>query len=111
METTLGALSQEAPAFLHITERSHQGRPRKYSVYLGGHYEIVLMQAVNLLGLQRDSRVAPSKTDIRMVVVGFCEFTNLLNEAKRLPEILEPEIPFDPTSIVHQLPIWCLRVE
>jgi hypothetical protein len=89
----------------------HQGGPRKYSVYFGSHYEVVLMQPLNLLGLQRDSRIAPTKTDIWMVAFVFCEFTNLSDKAKRLPEILEPEVPLDPTSIVHQLPIWGLRVE
>ena len=77
-----------------ISRSVHQRGPRKYSVYLGGHYEVVLMQA-HLLGMERDSRVAPSKTDIRMVAFGFCDFTNLLDKAKRLPEILEPEVPLD----------------
>jgi len=104
-----GRLGQEGRALLQIKERLRG--PRKYSVYLTGQYEVVLMQALNLLGLERDSRVAPSKTDIRMVAFGFCEFTNLLDKAKRLPEILESEIPLDPTSIVHQLPIWDLHVE
>jgi len=104
-----GRLGQEGRALLQIKERLRG--PRKYSVYLTGQYEVVLMQALNLLGLERDSRVAPSKTDIRMVAFGFCEFTNLLDKAKRLPEILESEIPLDPTSIVHQLPVWGLSVE
>jgi hypothetical protein len=91
-------------------KRSRGGR-RKYSVYLGGHYEVVLMEALNLLGLQRDSRVAPTKTDIGMMTFGFCEFTNLLDKAKCFPEILEPEVPLDPTPVIHQLPIGGLRVE
>jgi hypothetical protein len=105
-----GFLGQKASALLNDTKRSPR-RPRKYLVYLAGHYEVVLMQPLNLLGLQRDSRIAPTKTDIGMMAFGFCEFTNLLDKAKRLPEILEPEVPLDSTSIVHQLPIWGLRVE
>jgi hypothetical protein len=100
---------QEEPALLHLTERSRG--PRKYSVYLGGHYEVVLMEAFNLLSLQRDIRVAPTKTDIGMMAFGFCEFTNFLDEAKCLPEILEPEVPLHPTGVVHQLPVWGLRAE
>jgi hypothetical protein len=79
--------------------------PRKYSVYLAGHYEVVLVQPINLLGLQRDSRVAPTKSDIGMMAFDFCKLTNLLDKAKCLSEVLEPEVPLDPTSIVHQLPI------
>src|SRR5207302_8958405 len=32
---------------------------------LGGHDEIVLMQTLDLLGLQRDRRIAPTEADVR----------------------------------------------
>ena len=41
------------------------------------------MQSLDLLGLQRDRRIAPTEADIRMMAFGFREFTNLLNKGKR----------------------------
>src|SRR5712671_3471026 len=60
--------------------RSRRGRPSEYAVDLGGHDEVVLMQSLDLLGLQRDRRIAPTEADIRMMAFGFREFTNLLNK-------------------------------
>jgi hypothetical protein len=72
-----------------MSRNIYRGDPREYAVYFGSHYEVVLVQTLNLLGLQRDSRVAPAKTDIGVMAFGFCEFTNLLDKTKCLPEILE----------------------
>src|SRR5260221_14298517 len=47
--------------------RSRRGRPSEYAVNLGGHDEVVLMQPLDLLGLQRDRRIAPTEADIRMM--------------------------------------------
>src|SRR5262245_57729049 len=94
-----------------ISVNVHRGALGKYSVYFPGHYEVVLVQPLNLLGLQRDNRVAPAKTDTGMMAFGFCEFTNLLDKAECLSEILEPKAPLDPTSVIRQLPFWGLRVE
>ena len=58
------------------------------------------MQPMDLLGLQRDRRIAPTEADIRMMAIGFREFTNLLNEAKRLPEIAKSETPLDVVSFL-----------
>jgi hypothetical protein len=69
------------------------------------------MQSLNLLGLQRDYRVAPTETDIRMMAFSFREFTNLLNKGKRLPEIAKPEAPLDAVSFLQQLPVWGLRLK
>src|SRR6267378_5905566 len=88
--------------------RSRRGRASEYAVNLGGHDEVVLMQSLDLLGLQRDRRIAPTEADIRMVAFGFREFTNLLNKGKRLPEITKPEAPFDAVSLLRQLPAWGL---
>src|SRR5882724_10517281 len=60
--------------------RSRRGRPSEYAVNLGGHDEVVLMKSLDLLGVQRDRRIAPTEADIRMMVFGFREFTNLLNK-------------------------------
>jgi hypothetical protein len=47
---------------------------------LGGHDELVLMQSLDLLGLQRDRRIAPTEADIWMMAFSFREFSNLLNK-------------------------------
>ena len=88
--------------------RSRRGRASEYAVNLGGHDEVVLMQSLDLLGLQRDRRIAPTEADIRMMAFGFREFTNLLNKGKRLAEIAKPKAPLDAVSFLHQLPVWGL---
>src|ERR1700730_3801001 len=69
------------------------------------------MQSLDLFGLQRDRRIAPTEADIRMMAFGFREFTNLLNKGKRLAEIAKPEAPLDAVSFVRQLPVWGLCVK
>jgi hypothetical protein len=64
------------------------------------------MQSPDLLGLQRDRRIAPAEADIRMMVFGLCEFANLPNKGKRLAEIAKPEAPLDAVSFLRQLPVW-----
>src|SRR5258708_5041481 len=91
--------------------RSRRGRPSEYAVNLGGHDEVVLMQSLDLLGLQRDRRIAPTEADIRMMAFGFREFTNLLNKGKRLAEIAKPEAPLDAVSFLGQLPVRGLCVK
>ena len=66
------------------------------------------MQSLDLLGLQRDRRIAPTKADIRMMAFSFREFTNLLNKGKCLPEIAKSEAPLDAVSFLRQLPVWGL---
>jgi hypothetical protein len=63
------------------------------------------MQSLDLLGLQRDRRIAPAEADIRMMAFSFREFTNLLNKGKRLPQIAKPEAPLDAVSFLRQLPV------
>src|SRR5258705_13545320 len=92
-------------------QRSRRGRPSEYAVNLGGHDEVVLMQSLDLLGLQRDRRIAPTEADIRMMAFGFREFTNLLNKDKRVAEIAKPEAPLDAVSFVRQLPVWGVCVK
>ena len=86
--------------------RSRGGRVSEYAVDLGGHDEVVLMQSIDLLGLQRDRRMAPTEADIRMMAFSFREFTNLLNKGKRLSEVAKPEAPLDAVSFLRQLPVW-----
>ena len=76
------------------------GCAHEYAVNLGGHDEIVLMQSLDLLGLQRDRGITPTEADIRMMAFSFCEFTNFLDKGKRLPEIAKPEAPLDAVSFL-----------
>ena len=54
-----------------IRTRSRRGGPGEYTVNLGGHDEVVLMQSLDLLGLQRNRRVTPTEADIRMMAFSF----------------------------------------
>ena len=123
----LQRLSHRSVRLLHIEERgsapkrgrkaqetrtrSRRARASEYAVDLGGHDEVVLMQSIDLLGLQRDRRLAPTEADIRMMAFSFREFTNLLNKGKRLPEIAKPEAPLDAVSFLRQLPVWSLYMK
>src|SRR5580704_4771929 len=91
--------------------RSPRGRASEYAVDLGSHDEVVLMQSLDLLGLQRDRRIAPAEANIRMMAFGLCEFTNLPNKGKRLAKIAKPEAPLDAVSFLRQSPVWGLFVK
>jgi hypothetical protein len=60
-------------------------------VDLRGHYEIILVQTLDLLCLQRDRRITPAETYIGMMAFSFRKLANLVNEGERLDEILKPE--------------------
>jgi len=99
-----------------VSRRMSDGVPRhrsasEYAVDLGCHDEVVLMQSLDLLGLRRDRRIAPTEVDSRMMAFSFREFTNLLNKSKRLPEIAKSEAPLDAVSFLRQLPVWGLCVK
>jgi hypothetical protein len=97
-----GICSQEH--FLHCTPnvayRTHSRRDlaSEQAVDLASHNEVVLMQPMDLLGLQGDRRIAPTEAVIWMMAFSLRELTNLLNEGKRLPEIAKPEAPLDVAS-------------
>jgi hypothetical protein len=80
---------------------SRRGCAREYAVNFGGHDEIVLMQSLDLLGLQRDCGIAPAEADIRMMAFSLREFTNFLNKGERLPEVAKSEAPLDPVSFIQ----------
>jgi hypothetical protein len=44
------------------------------AVELGGHDEVVLVQALDLLGPQRDRRVAPAEADVGVVPLRLGQF-------------------------------------
>jgi hypothetical protein len=76
------------------------GCAREYAVNLGGHDEIILVQSLDLLGLQRDRGITPTEADIRMMTFSFREFTNFLDKSERLSEIAKPEAPLDAMSVL-----------
>ena len=47
-------------------------------IELGGYDEVVLVQAFDLLGLQRHGRVAPAEADIRMMALRLGQIGNTL---------------------------------
>ena len=63
------------------------------------------MQSLDLLGLERDRRIAPTEAGVRMMAFSFREFTNLLNKGKRLSKIAEAKAPLDAVSFLQQLPV------
>lgn len=78
-------------------------------VDLRGHYEIILVQTLDLLCLQRDRRITPAKTYIGMMAFSFRKAANLANEGERLGEILKPEISLNAPCFIVQPPIRGLR--
>jgi hypothetical protein len=78
-------------------------------VDLRGHYEIILVQAFDLLCLQRDRRITPAETHIGMMAFSFRKLAYLANEGERMSEILKPEISLNAPCLVVQPPIRSLR--
>ncbi len=77
-------------------------------VNLGCHNEIVLMQAIDLMGLKLHFAVAPTDADVRVMALDLAQFADLLGEAHRVHEVLEPEGSFDFCRFVFKLPLWNL---
>ena len=76
------------------------GRSCRDVVELCGHDEVVLVQALNLLRLQRDGHVAPAEADVGVMSLGFRQMCNLPDEGKRLREVPELECSRDPPRLV-----------
>src|SRR5262245_33337367 len=53
---------------------------RREIVELGGHDEVVLVQALDLLGLQRDRSISPTEAQLRVVALGLGELARSLDE-------------------------------
>ena len=54
-----------------MVKKSRRGFASEYAVNLGGHDEVVLMQSMDLLGLQGDRHIAPAEADVRMMAFSF----------------------------------------
>jgi hypothetical protein len=66
------------------------------------------MQALDLLRLQRDRRIFPTKGDVGMVTFGFRQITSPFYESKRLCKILKLESSLDPPIVVPGSPLGCV---
>ena len=64
--------------------------------------EVVLVQTLDLVRLQRDGGIAPPEVDIGMVALRFGKCADLIDEAQRLPKIRKPKRPFDTAAVVEQ---------
>src|SRR5258708_6762808 len=75
------------------------------------HNEVVLVEALDLLGAQRHSRIAPPEADVGMVAFGLREVANLLHECERLAEVPGTEGPLDSARFIHERPFRGLGEE
>src|SRR5262245_22935563 len=107
--------SQCRPERLRHCSRPAHSRLRglliQEAIYLGRHDEIVLVQPLDLLRLQRKGSVAPPEADVGTVALLLGEFADFLHERERLTEVLEPEGALDAAHIIAQLPLWHLGVQ
>ena len=73
-------------------------------VQLRRHYEVIFVQALDLLRLQRDRGVSPAEADVGVVTFSFGEVANTLRKGKRLGKILELEGSLDPSILIAYCP-------
>ena len=74
-------------------------------VNLRGHDEVVLMQAFDLLRLQRDGGVAPTKANVRMVAHRLGQRADVINEGECLAEGPEAKCPLNADALVLERPV------
>ncbi len=56
---------------------------QRQHVDLGGKNEVVLVHAVNLMGLQRDRGIAPTEGDVRVMTLTFRDGADLIHKGQR----------------------------
>ena len=78
---------------------------------LARHDKIVLVQPLDLLGAQRDGRVAPAEADIGMVAFCLSQVAHVSNKLERFLKITEGERPLDAVAFIAQIPIRSLRLK
>jgi hypothetical protein len=81
------------------------------SIDLARHDKIVLVQALDLLGSQRDGRVTPAEADIRVMAFGLSQVTYVSNETERLLKIAKAEGSFDTVAIIRAIPNSAFAIE
>jgi hypothetical protein len=74
------------------------GRSRRDVVELCGIMKFILVQAHDLLRLQRDGHVASAEADVGVMPLGFRQIDHLSNEAERLGEVPELECSLNPAA-------------
>ena len=83
-----------------------EGHPAiEHPIDLARHDKIVLVQSLDLLGAQRDGRVAPAEADIGVMAFGFSQVAHVSNKAERFLKIAEAEGSFDTVAVIAQFPI------
>jgi hypothetical protein len=80
-------------------------------VQLRRHYEVIFVQALDLLRLQRDRGVSPAEADVGVVTFSFGEVANTLRKGKRLGKILELEGSLDPSILIAYCPCGSLAAK
>ncbi len=83
-------------------------RPTEHPIDLACHDKVVLVQSLDLLGAQRDGRVAPAEADIGVMAFGFSQVDHEEHKAERFLKIAETKGPFDAVAIIAQFPICSL---
>src|SRR5262245_35180308 len=78
---------------------------------LACHDEIVFVQALDLLGAQRNRCVTPAKVDIGVMALTLGQFADLMNEGESLTEIAEAKRPLDAARLLVEAPIGGPRLE
>src|SRR5260370_42665770 len=81
------------------------------AIELCRHDEVVLVQSLYLLGVQRDPRVTPAETNIGMVSFGLGERGRALDKSEGFGEVLEPVGSLDPLGFIEKRPPGACRSE
>ena len=68
------------------------------------HDEVVLVQALYFLRLQRDRRVSPPETNLRMMAFSFRQLANTFYKSEGLRKILELERPLNASILIEYRP-------
>ena len=74
------------------------------TIQLRCHDEVVLVEALDLVGVKRHGRVAPAEGDVRVMAMALSlgQIGGPLHERERLDEILEPKRALDPVRVLER---------
>src|SRR5712692_2856927 len=86
-------------------------RAIEYAVDLARHDEVVLVQALDLLGVEGDGRVTPAEADVGVMAFGLRQLTDFPDKAERLPKIAASKRALDAVGVIAQFPIGSLGLE
>src|SRR6266566_7799573 len=80
-------------------------------VDLAGHDEVVLVQPFDLLGAQRDGRVAPAEADVGVMAFALGQLADVVDERERFAEVAKSKGPLDAACILRQRPTGSLCLQ